>query len=84
MSYLEQEEFADRLQEYRRGDFYFEGCWAEAKILVNGVVQTVRSGGLWGIESDGDSAYKASVEAEEKVALAEILASLGFTAEETS
>jgi hypothetical protein len=83
VSYLEQEEFADRLREYRRGDFFFQGCWAEAEICVNGVIQTIRSGGLWGIDSDSESAYKELIEAEEKAALAEILVSLGFTAEET-
>jgi hypothetical protein len=40
----------------------------------------VRSGGLWGIESDSDSDYLSSVAREEVSELCRVLRSLGFSA----
>ena len=78
-SYLEAPEFEDRLQQYRNGDFSFIGISAEAEIVVNGVCQTIISGGLWGIESDSDQQYLSEVEQEELDQLKAILQSLGFS-----
>jgi len=78
-SYLEAPEFEDRFQCYRNGDFSFLGITAEAEIVVNGVCQTITSGGLWGIESDSDHQYLCEVEQEEVDQLKAILQSLGFT-----
>jgi hypothetical protein len=80
-SYLEQEGFEDALRDYQNDEFYFEGCWAESDIVVNGVVQTIKSGGLWGIESRSDADYKRSIEEEEAQALKDILVCLGYTVE---
>lgn len=73
-----------RLDGYHRGDWYMKGCWAEADICVNGVIQTIKSGGLWGIESDCGDEYAKEIEEEETAALKEILAALGFKTEETN
>ena len=78
-SYLEASGFEDRLQQYRNGDFSFVGISAEAEIVVNGVCQTITSGGLWGIESDSDHQYLVEVEQEEVDQLKAILQALGFS-----
>lgn len=78
-SYLEQDEFADRLAEYQAGNFGFVGIRATAEIEVEGTIQRVSSPGLWGIEDDSDAAYLRDVGEEEKTQLADILRGLGFS-----
>lgn len=88
-SYLEQEDmgFEQRLQEYRNGDFCFVGVRAEAEFFVGSKlvnvgctpVQTLTSGGLWGIESDSDEKYFAEVEQEELSQLRQQLEAIGFS-----
>jgi hypothetical protein len=62
-SYLEQAEFADRLDEYRRDVFSFVGVVTEATVRVQtaqggfGPAHTIRGGSLWGIENDSQSSY---------------------------
>ena len=52
-SYLQQKGFEDRLEQYQNGVFGFVGVDAIAIIVdSNNVLQEVRSGGIWGIESD--------------------------------
>jgi hypothetical protein len=51
-SYFDDEEFADRRAEYENGDFTFVGVRAEAEVVIDGVTQTLTSGGIWGVESD--------------------------------
>jgi hypothetical protein len=75
------------LEDYRRcealnnGDWNYIGIIAKAKVVgMGGVVQTLRSGGLWGIESDSDEDYIRQVEDEELKSLAEILKGFGFGA----
>ena len=81
-SYLEQDEWEDRLAAYRAGDFYFVGVYAEARIRFatpqGGWTQGsyVRTPGLWGIESDSDQSYIAEVGKEEQAELAEMLEAL--------
>ena len=54
------------------------GCKAKAEVQAGDVIQTIQSGGLWGIESDcGD--YRTQVENEELDVLASELAYFGFT-----
>lgn len=81
------------LQEYARmeslnnGDFCFIGIRAEAEIGLNsyvaseqlGILQTITSGGLWGIESDSSPEYLAEVEAEELSDLKSQLKAIGFS-----
>jgi hypothetical protein len=78
-SYLEQDGFEDRLAEHQRGNFDFIGIRACADVVVNGVCQSIYSGGLWGVESDSDESYLQSIEAEEIDSLKSILYDLGFT-----
>jgi len=81
-SYLDQDEFADRREAYQRGDFNFVGVRAEAEIVVDGIVQIITSGGLWGIESDSGDAYIAEVAGEEYADLRRILKTLGVPTSE--
>ena len=76
-SYLQQDDFAERLAEYTSGAFDFVGIRAEADIIVGNTVQTITSGGLWGIESDSSPDYLKEVETEEVQQLADILIELG-------
>lgn len=81
VSYLDQEGSEARRAAYRRGEFGHQGCYAVAELVVEGVVQTIHSGGLYGIESDSDDAYRAEVEAEQLTELRAILAALGVQQE---
>jgi len=72
------------MQDYKRmeglndGDWYFMGIIAKAEIITeNGTMQTIRSGGLWGVESDGGS-YLDEVAQEQLSELRNELTSLGF------
>jgi hypothetical protein len=76
-SYLDDPENADRRAEFERGDFAFVGVRAEAEVVVEGVSQTLTSGGLWGIESDSGEEYVREVAAEEYGDLRKILTSIG-------
>jgi len=77
VSFLEQDEFEDRLAAYKRGEFDFVGVRAEADVVVEGVVQTLTSGGLWGVESDSGEEYVVSVAVEEYEQLRRVLKTIG-------
>lgn len=87
VSYLEQEGFEGRLQQYRDGQFGFIGIQAEVGIGIRDnnddyvyfTCQTISSGGLWSIESDSGVDYLAEVEAEELADLKHQLLVLGFS-----
>lgn len=81
VSYLEQPEFEDRLDEYRRGLFNFIGVRAWADVEVGGVRQRITSGGLWSIEDDSDADYLVDVEKEQAAELDDILRELGCPVE---
>lgn len=75
-----------RMESLNRRDFCFIGIRAEADISLgvemyrgSFATQTIISGGLWGIESDSDSAYLESVEQEELSDLKAQLLALGFS-----
>ena len=50
---------------------------AEADVVIGGVVQTLTSGGLWGIESDSGEEYIEEVAGEEYSELRKILTEVG-------
>ena len=76
---------AARLAAFHAGDWHLEGCYAVASVTVDGTRQTIRTPGLWGIESDSGEEYRREVEEEERAALLGILSALGFdTTEETT
>lgn len=56
-SYLEQEEFEDRLARYRRGDFGYVGIVARVLLDVDGRDVEIGYDSLWGIESDSGEEY---------------------------
>ena len=80
-SYLEQEGFADRLAEYRRGKFDYVGVRAAVELPIpfgkDRILTRIESPGLWGIESDSGEDYLESVFQEESAILADMLAELG-------
>lgn len=74
-SYLEQEDFAERLAEYQAGDFHLIGIRASCDVIIDGFArETIVSPGLWGIESDSPRDYLRDVYQEECEALRDILA----------
>jgi len=80
-SYLEQEGFEDRLQQYRQGHFDYVGLRAAVELPIpygaDRILVKVESPGLWGVESDSDEDYLDSVFREECDTLADMLAELG-------
>jgi hypothetical protein len=78
-SYLTQEGFEDRCAEYHNGAFEFIGIRASASIRVGNFLQSITSGGLWGIESDSDKPYLKEIEDEQLSELRDIRHELGFS-----
>lgn len=67
-----------RMESLNRGDWSFIGIIAKAEIVTHaGTMQTIRSGGLWGIESDSGD-YLDEVGKEQLDELRAELTSLGF------
>lgn len=66
-----------RLEAYNRGVWEMVGVYAVAEVIVNEVIQTIRSGGLWGIESDSWEYFK-EVEKEQLAELVAELEAVGF------
>ena len=81
-SYLEQDEFEDRLEAYKRGEFSFIGARAEAEVIIEETTQTLRSGGLYGIESDSEDEYIDEIAAQEWAALRAVLKTVGVSTEQ--
>lgn len=83
-SYLEQDEWEERLKEFRAGDFYFIGIRASVEVQIPSkhggywITQRISSPGLWGIESDSGKEYLDEVFQEESAVLAEMLEALGI------
>lgn len=78
------EEDYQRSEAYNRGDWRMIGIRATARLIVDGVRQTIRTAGLWGIESDSSQEYFDETGEEELKALRSMLRELGFTTEEIS
>jgi hypothetical protein len=81
-SYLEQDEFEDRLEQYRAGCFGFVGVRASAELHIpHGsafIIQHIETPGLWGIEDDSGDDYLESVFQEECNTLASMLEAMGI------
>lgn len=73
-----------RLEAFNRGDWCYLGIYAVAEVQFSnaGPIQEIRSGGLWGIESDSDRPYLESVANEELYQLRAELTAAGFTKRE--
>ena len=78
ISYLQQYD-KKRLEAYYNNEWHFVGIQAVAEIRIDGLLQTINSGGLWGIESDSSDEYFDEVFEEEKEQLKDVLLQLGFT-----
>lgn len=80
-SYLEQEGFEDRLEQYRQGSFDYVGLRATVEVPIpygaDRILVRIESPGLWGIESDSGEDYFDSIFQEESETLADMLAELG-------
>lgn len=81
--YAEQDDA--RLEEYNKGNWCMMGIRAECQYLIpdntvppSAVIQTLTSGGLWGIESDSDDKYIKQVEREQLNELKEYCDKLGI------
>ena len=72
-------------QAYRRMESYLQGDWrtigirASVDIPIADTTQTLRSNGVWGIESDRSRSYLQEVAREELSTLQKILATLNLT-----
>ena|GEM_PF-2245781 len=87
VSYLEQEDFEERLAAFQAGEFSFVGVHAEADVVIEGVVQTLTSGGLWGIESnsvenESGEEYLREIVVQEYEELRKILKTVGVPTSE--
>lgn len=67
-----------RLLDYGNG-WVTIGIQAELEYTVNGLIQTLHSDGLWGIESDSGSAYFDEIQAEQIKELYKTAHALGLT-----
>lgn len=67
-----------RMEAYQRGHWHMVGIVAKALVVVGNVRQEIRSGGLYGIESDSDKEHLDSIAREELAQLRDILSKLGF------
>jgi hypothetical protein len=69
----------ERIEAWRRDEWWYLGVYVEIDLVVSGTLQTVRSPGLWGVESDSDDAYFRSVASDEYDELLGILGQLGVS-----
>ena len=67
-----------RMESLQNGGWCFLGIVAKATVVIGGVCQTIRSGGLWGIESDSEDSYIESVVSEELSELGAQLSAIGL------
>ena len=81
VSFLEQEDFEDRLAAYKRGEFNFIGVRVEAEVTIAETEQVLASPGVWGIESDHEDG-RDEIIAEEWKALRAVLKTVGVSTEE--
>lgn len=64
--------------EWWEGKWFFVGVFARVSVVVRGTTQTLRTPGLWSIESSSSSEYIEEIFQEEKQLLLEILGDLGI------
>ena len=69
------------MEALERGMWGYIVVVARAAVVVNGVTQTLSSGGLWGVESDSGTEYFAEMERNELAVLRRVLRGLGFSSQ---
>jgi hypothetical protein len=68
-----------RMEDYNKNNWWMIGIVAKAQIKSpNGIIQTICSGSLWGIESDSDKEYIKQVEQEQLDGLKKELEAIGL------
>jgi hypothetical protein len=67
-----------RTEDYNKGGWSMLFCQAKATVSIHGVMQTITSGGIGGVESDLDESYFQELEGQEMAELRVILADMGF------
>lgn len=68
----------ERMEAYNRQDWCMYFLIAEAQVVINGIIQTVTSGGLGGVESDSGDEYFEEIKQEQLNELSGVLRQLGF------
>ncbi len=69
-----------RMETFNRDQWCMLGIIAKAEVISTaGITQVLRSGGLWGVESDSSAEYLAEVESEQLTELRAELESFGFS-----
>lgn len=71
----------ERMEAYNRDEWSYIGIRAVAQVQLqqHGTIQTVKSGALWGIESDSDESYFREVADEQLHELRATLHQMGFS-----
>ena len=79
LAYIQQD--YERCEAYNRQVWCYLGIIAKAEVRsAQGIVQTLRSGGLWGVESDSGESYLEEVGQEQLTELRAELEGYGFSA----
>ena len=68
-----------RMESLNNQNWYYLGIGAEAKVTIGNVCQTIKSGGLWGIESDSEESYLKEEEQNQLAELRGVLYEMGFS-----
>ncbi len=71
-----------RMESYNRGDWQAIGIRVTAEVVIGGVLQTITSAGLRGVESDSSDKYLDEIAAEQLDELRGILAEMGVSRKE--
>lgn len=78
----------DHVEEnWRRAEAYGDtwvnvGVMARAVVTIDGIYQSLRSGGVWGVESDASDDHLETLAREELGELLDVLAAIGLSPEE--
>jgi hypothetical protein len=70
---------SEYIDSFYRGEWWFIGIYIELELIVANTVQTIRTPGLWGIESNSGNRYFQEVERQEYEELIGILEKLGVS-----
>ena len=81
-SYLDQHELSERRAVYESGQFFFVSARAEADVVIEGILQTLESGGFSGVESDSDEEYIDAIAADEWAGLRGVLKAVGVSTDQ--
>lgn len=82
VSYLDQEDLAERRASYSRNEFGIVGVHVEADVLIEGTEQVLSSPGLWGVESDLNEEELDQIVSEEWAALRNVLKAVGVSTDQ--